>query len=203
MPSDLPGSRVSMPSPPARRPFDVTLQSAMQERTELLDQVRELDEIIERIKSWDRRVRSATDDQGANEYPLPAIPATQPSPRKKLPASEYLPVRKNEFQGLRAVEALENYLRARPGIRISLKQAVEQILQGGAAWGEPRGRSADPARRAIHNLKIAFSNRSKTFAWEPKTLTRKGWPGVPKGDVDIVVWLAESAQTPKKRKRTK
>lgn len=113
------------------------------------------------------------------------------------------PPRPHEYDGLRAIDALENYLRSRPGIKLPLAQAVEHVLKGGALWGSPRGRSSDPVRRAIHNIKIALPNRTKTFSWEPTTITAKGWKAAPKGDVPIMIWLAESATTPMKRKRAK
>jgi hypothetical protein len=108
-------------------------------------------------------------------------------------------VKPHEYDGLRAIDALENYLRSRPGIKLPLAQAVEHVLKGGAAWGSPRGRSSDPVRRAIHNIKIALPNRTKTFSWEPTTITAKGWKAAPKGNVPITIWLAESATAPSKK----
>lgn len=91
----------------------------------------------------------------------------------------------------RAVDALENYLRSRKGLRIPLDRAVQDLIAGGANAGEPGGRNSDPAKRMRHNLKIAVPNRTETFGWEPVVKTRKGLPGMPKGNVSVTVWLAD------------
>ena len=105
-----------------------------------------------------------------------------------------------QYVGQRAIDALENYLRARPRLRIPLDKAVQELIAGRANTGQP-GRNSDPAKRMTHNLKIAVPNRTETFGWEPVVETRKGLPGMPKGNASVTVWLAEEAGVAKRRKR--
>lgn len=124
--------------------------------------------------------------------------------RSKMTGERQIPpVRPDEYKGQRAVSALESYLRARRGMKIPLRKAAADLIAGGADPGQPRGRSSDLIQRLMHNLKIALPNRSETFTWEPVVATKKNLPGVPKGkDIEILVWLSETADIPRRRKRT-
>lgn len=104
-----------------------------------------------------------------------------------------------QYAGQRAIDALENYLRARKGLRVPLDRCVQDLIAGGAGTDKTAGRSSDPARRMTHNLKIAVPNRPETFCWEPVVASRKGLPAMPrrpgrKGpDVSVTVWLTTGA----------
>lgn len=111
------------------------------------------------------------------------------------------PVRPNEYAGMRAARALENYLRARREFRIPLSKAIADLLMGGVESGKPRGKKTDPASLISHALKIMLPNRTETFAWDPVTPTRKGLPGVPKGNHEILVWLSPKADEPRLKKQ--
>ncbi len=106
---------------------------------------------------------------------------------------ELPPVIPGQYQGLRPIDALENYLRARRGVRIRLARAVEDLLAGGADSGPKKARSPIAAKRMMQDLKIAIPNKAKVFAWEPMAKTRTGRPGTPRGDVSITIWLAARA----------
>ena len=130
------------------------------------------------------------------------------SAKTGTPENETQVVISGQYAGQRAIDALENYLRARKGQRIPLDRCVQDLIAGGANTGEPRGRSSDPVRRMTHNLKIAIPNRSETFGWEPMAYSRKGLPAIPrrgpgrKGkDVSVTVWLSEETEVGKRKKR--
>ena len=107
------------------------------------------------------------------------------------------PVRPQEYAGMRAVDALESYFKGRRGLKISLARAVEDLIAGGVDPGKPRGRKTDPAGLVAHTIKITLPNRRETFNWTPDGLLK----GV--RSEEITIWLAESADQPKRRKRGK
>jgi hypothetical protein len=114
------------------------------------------------------------------------------------------PVRKDEFRGVRAVQALESYLRIRRGFRVPLSRIVKDLVEGGVDPGQPRGSKNDPAGLVAHTLKIAVPNRRDVFGYEPAAVNEKtGAHVIPKGirDEDILVWLADTADQPRRRKR--
>jgi hypothetical protein len=114
------------------------------------------------------------------------------------------PIRKDEFRGARAVQALESYLRTRRGFRIPLSRIVKDLVEGGVDPGQPRGKKNDPAGLVAHTLKIAVPNRRDVFGYEPSAVNEKtGAHVIPKGirDEDILVWLADTADQPRRRKR--
>lgn len=126
--------------------------------------------------------------------------------QKKSSGIDALPdVKEGEFMGKRPVDALEWYLKARRGIRIPLSKAVADLLIGGAHPGNPRGRQSDPAALIAHTLKIGIPNRRKLFDFTPKGTSSKGRAVIPRRtpDGDILVWLAETADDPIRRKRPK
>lgn len=104
----------------------------------------------------------------------------------------------DEFKGLRAVEALRNYLARNGQQRVPFPRAVSDLVAGGTHPGKPRGRQADPARLIAHTLKIALPNKRNIFGWEPDDGTLKGID-----ENKIVVWLAVTASEPKDRNRPK
>lgn len=104
-------------------------------------------------------------------------------------------VKRDEYKGMRATDALEVYLRSRRDMRISLAQAVADLITGGVDPGQPRGRQNDPTALLAHTLKIALQNRAATFQWEPAGLLK----GIP--DDKIMLSLAETADQPRRRKR--
>lgn len=114
-------------------------------------------------------------------------------------SQDQTPVIPGQYAGQRAIDALENYLRARKGMRIPLDRCVQDLIIGGADTGQPRGRSADPFRRMRHNLKIAIGNLTDLFAWEPVADTDTG---VPRGDVKITIWLKDEPVSPKTKKKS-
>ena len=113
------------------------------------------------------------------------------------------PVKSRDYQGNRAVDALENYLKARRDLRIPLSKAVRDLLAGGVDPGKPRGRINDPEALVSRTIKISLPNKSTIFEWTPQGLSKKGKTIVKKGanDDDIFVWLADEADVPKRRKR--
>jgi hypothetical protein len=113
-------------------------------------------------------------------------------------------VKKDEFRGMRAVDALENYLRARRGFKIPLPRIVADLVEGGVDPGHARGKKSDPAALVSHTLKIGIPNR-KAFGYHPDSISEKtGAHVIPKGvkDEEITVWLGDAADQPKRRKRT-
>ena len=103
-----------------------------------------------------------------------------------------------------AIKALEQYFRARRGLRIPLSKAVADVLRGGADPGKPRGKQTDPFSLVAHVIKISLPNKTKIFDWEPKVSTKKGKVGAPSRStpVDkITVWLAEGADLVEPRMR--
>jgi hypothetical protein len=97
------------------------------------------------------------------------------------------PVVKDEYKGMILRNAIETYLRARRGHRISFERVVSDLLLAGVDPGLPRLGQSDPVRLLSHNLKILMALRRNLIAWEPQ-----GKPGKihPK---DLTIWLAPSA----------
>ena len=110
-----------------------------------------------------------------------------------------LPVQPDEYKGMKVTRALENYLRARRGMRIPLSRAAHDLVAGGVPHGKPRGRKSDSVGLVEQSLKIGLPYLTRIFSWEPMVQTTKGLPGVPKG-VDSSVWLAQTADEPVQRK---
>jgi hypothetical protein len=101
-----------------------------------------------------------------------------------------------DFTGQRAVDALGAYLRARREHgKIPFKQAVEDLIAGGAYPGMPRGKQNEPRRLIAHTLKIALPNKKRIFGYQPDGLLK----GVK--EEEIFVWLAREADEFKPRKR--
>jgi len=105
------------------------------------------------------------------------------------------PVSPEEYRGLRIVDALETYLRARRGIKIPLPRIIEGLVVGGVDPGKPRRNRTDPAALISQTIKISLPNNDRIFAWEPKGLLK----GV--DESTIFVWLAPSADEVKRRKK--
>jgi len=120
---------------------------------------------------------------------------------------EQLPlVRPNEYKGMRAVDALESYLRVRRGFKIPLARAVADLVEGGVDPGQPRGKKTDPVGLVSHTLKISIPNRPTIFSYAPEAVAEKSGARIlPKGikDEDVTVWLSESADQPKRRTRAR
>lgn len=118
---------------------------------------------------------------------------------------DHLPqVRKDEFKGKRTMDALDAYLRARRGFKIPFPRIVADLLEGGVDGGRPRGKKSDPAALVSHTLKIGIPNRRATFGYSPEAVSEKsGAHIIPKGtrDEEITVWLADTADQPKRRQR--
>jgi hypothetical protein len=125
--------------------------------------------------------------------------------RRSKPGLDHLPpVRSDEYKGMRAMDALEAYLRVRRGFKIPLPIAAADLVEGGCDPGAPRGKKSDPIALVSHTLKIGVPNRPKLLEYAPDAIAPKtGAHVIPKGtrDEDITVWLAASADEPKRRKR--
>ena len=91
---------------------------------------------------------------------------------------------------MKATFALQKYLQARKGMRISLSRAAKDLIAGGLDPGQPRGRKTDPVGLVEQKLRIGLPYLSRIFTWEPMGQTKEGLPGVPKR-VDATVWLKE------------
>ena len=113
-------------------------------------------------------------------------------------------IKPNEYQGMRAIDALETYLRQRPGVKIPLSRAVEDLIRGGVYPGKARGRQTDPAALIAHTIKISFPNKLHLLEWDPKIEgKKKGTFLVPRHvpPDNITIWLADGAAIPKRRNR--
>jgi hypothetical protein len=78
-------------------------------------------------------------------------------------------------------------------------------VEGGVDPGAPRGKKTDADALVRHTLKITLPNRRKIFGYSPDGINPKtGAHVIPKGtkDEDILVWLADSADEPRRRKRS-
>lgn len=162
----------------SNRGISLAKEHLLTERRELQERLKAIDEILANIEAVERR--------SAHNLDLPVV-------------------RSDEFRGKRAVDALDAYLRARRGFKIPLSRAVADIVAGGVDPGQPRGNKSDPAALVSHTLKIALPNRRTTFSYEPDGVSKKtGAHVIPKGskDEDIIVWLADTADQPKRRKRS-
>jgi hypothetical protein len=120
-----------------------------------------------------------------------------------------LPIaKKDEFKGMRPIDALENYLRARRGFKIPLPRIVADLVEGGVHPGSNRGKTSDPAELVSWTLKISVPSR-KAFGYHPAGVSEKtGAPIIPKRvgdklveDEEITIWLADAADQPKRRVR--
>jgi hypothetical protein len=138
------------------------------------------------------------------------IAAIEAVERRSVGNLEHLPpIRENEFKGNRAVKALDSYLRGRRGLRIPLSRVVADLVEGAADPGAPRGNKKDPAELIDHTLKLSLGNLPRLLDYEPKMhykTTRgrdrtKVRPDTP--SEDILVWLADTADEPKRRQRPK
>lgn len=124
--------------------------------------------------------------------------------RSNFNLSHLPPVRQNEYRGMRAMDALESYLRARRGFKVPLKRAVEDLLEGGVDPGRSRGKQTEPSALISHTLKIGIPNRRSTVAYQPDSVSAKtGAHVIPRGvpDDQIILWLAETADEPRRRTR--
>lgn len=88
------------------------------------------------------------------------------------------PVKPGDYQAMRMTRAFEAYLRARPGVKIPIDRAVEDLRLGGAELGKTEARHRQ-------NLKIAMQNLKWLVEW----------------DEEWNLWLASSANDPRPRAR--
>lgn len=154
-------------------------------KEELLKGLREAEQQAKTIKEILANMEAAEKRSGQNLEMLP-------------------PVRKDEYRGMRAADALEIYLRSRRGYKIPLTRAVADLVDGGTNPGQPRGKKTDPIALVLHTLKIAVPNRRNVFRYTPEgTAEKTGAFIIPKGvrDEEIIIWLSEEADEPQKRKR--
>lgn len=117
---------------------------------------------------------------------------------------EYPPVGPEEYKGKRAIDALELYLRVRRGAKVTLSQAVEDLVKGGAYPGDPRKGQSDPTALIMHTLKIGIPQKSRIFEFEPKLPAKNHkfkFPRKISNDL-CFVWLGPGADVPKKRARS-
>lgn len=113
----------------------------------------------------------------------------------------HAPVKKDEYRGYRAAEAMESYLRSRPG-KIPLSTIVKDMVFGGAEPGARRSGETDIAKLTSWNLRIAIGAVNSRFDFHPKKLDKKtGKMKIPKKvpNEQVMVWLSEAAAVPKKR----
>ena len=156
-------------------PFNDALASLEALKRKLENQLKDVNQIIANIV----KVQSGVDGSS-----LPDLPAVIPG----------------QYVGQRAVDALENYLRGRKGLRIPLDRAVQDLIAGGADTGQPGGRSADPAERMTHNLKIAIPNRTETFGWEPVVTTQQGTAGNAAGECEYYSLVSRRSRSGEEEK---
>lgn len=167
MPLEIVSEGVSMPS---TKPDGLAIaeDSLLAEQERLTKELKAIQTLISNV----RAVRIS----GAGEKPYP-------------------PVREHEYQGMRAVDALESYLRGRRGMKIPLSRIAQDLVKGGVNPGEPRGKKNDPTLLVDHTLRISLPNKRRLFSWEPDESLK----GI---DSDkITIWLATTADQPKRRKR--
>jgi hypothetical protein len=105
------------------------------------------------------------------------------------------PVVPGEFKGLRVIEALEQYMRARQGSKIPLTRIVEALMLGDVEPGKPRGTRTDPAALISTAIKISLWNNKRLFSWEPEG-SLEG-----RSESQILVSLAATAHQVKRRKK--
>jgi hypothetical protein len=125
-------------------------------RDACLANAKEYDEIIARLKA----LRSAP-------------PTTQKS--SNVPSIEI-----GEYKGIPLSQALEFYLKKRPGIRIPVDQVLDDLARGGARMNRKA------SRKPRHNLKITIANRRDLCSYDPVT---------------DEVWLADTAGETNRRRR--
>lgn len=153
---------------PERDPLAKTLDDLMTERESLAQQIRTIDGIAENIRSAMMARRGETGIR-------PVVPG--------------------EFKGLRVIEALEQYMRARQGARIPLSRIVEALMLGDVEPGKPRGKRTDPAALISTAIKISLWNNRRLFTWEPEG-SLEG-----RSESQILVSLAPTAHDVKRRKK--
>jgi len=68
------------------------------------------------------------------------------------------PVTPGQYKGMRMTNALESYLKARPGVKIPIDKVVEDLRIGGAEMGQ--------FKRHRQNLKILMKNRTSLVQWD-------------------------------------
>jgi hypothetical protein len=129
---------------------------AMKERQRLAAQLREFDDLLEKLAAMSFTPDSVEDTQ---------IP----------------PVVPGRYKGKKLSPALDDYLRARPGFKITFDRVVEDLRIGGADMGNPK--------RAAQNLKITMQARS----------TKRSNPLV-EWDDHWTMWLSDAALLPPKKR---
>lgn len=170
---------ISVPSIyPAVQSVNLAKEELLKGKRELLRQLETIEELLSNMEAVERRA----------DYSLDKL----------------VPVRKDEFKGKRAMEALDAYMRARKGHKIPFRRIIADLIEGGADPGSPRGSKTDPAVLIAHTLKIGIPNRPSVFEFSPVGQSKKGAPIIPKGtrDEEITVWLADTADQPKRRRRS-
>lgn len=111
-------------------------------------------------------------------------------------------VKRDEFRGRRAADGLEVYLRTRKGSKIPLSTIVKDLVAGGVHPGAKRARISDPEALVMWNLKITLTSPTSRFKFEPQgTDPKTGKTIIPDGvrPEDILVWLSDKADVPKRR----